>query len=80
VYNGKTNIRFYVSENSSVEIKIFDMAGDLVDQLNTNAAGGIDNEVEWNVSKIQSGVYYAHIKADGASQSATKIIKIAVVK
>lgn len=80
VYDGKTNIRFYVSENSKVEIKIFDMAGDLVDQLNTNAAGGIDNEVEWNVSKIQSGVYYAHIKADGASQSATKIIKIAVVK
>jgi hypothetical protein len=80
VYNGKTNIRFYVSENSNVEIKIFDMAGDLVDQLKTNAVGGIDNEVEWNASKIQSGVYYAHIKADGASQSATKIIKIAIVK
>lgn len=80
VYSGKTNIRFYVSENSNVEIKIFDMAGDLVDQLKTTAIGGIDNEVEWNASKIQSGVYYAHIKADGASQSATKIIKIAVVK
>lgn len=80
VYDGKTNIRFYVSENSNVEIKIFDMAGDLVDQLKTYAVGGIDNEVEWNASKIQSGVYYAHIKADGASQSATKIIKIAIVK
>lgn len=80
VYNGKTNIRFYVSENSNVEIKIFDMAGDLVDQLKIIAVGGIDNEVEWNASKIQSGVYYAHIKADGASQSASTIIKIAVVK
>jgi hypothetical protein len=80
VYDGKTNIRFYVSENSNVEIKIFDMAGDLVDELRTNAIGGIDNEIEWNASKVQSGVYYAHIQADGANQSANAIIKIAVVK
>jgi hypothetical protein len=80
VYDGKTNIRFYVSENSTVEIKIFDMAGDLVDELRTNALAGIDNEIEWNASKIQSGVYYAHIKADGATQSANAIIKIAIVK
>lgn len=80
VYDGKTNIRFYVSENSVATIKIFDMAGDLVDELRTNAIGGVDNEVEWNVSKFQSGVYYANIKVDGSSNSGSTIIKIAVVK
>ncbi len=80
VYDGKTNIRFYVSENSVATIKIFDMAGDLVDELRTNAIGGIDNEVEWNASKVQSGVYYANIKVDGAGNSGSTIIKIAVVK
>lgn len=80
VYDGKTNIRFYVSENSVATIKIFDMAGDLVDELRTNAIGGIDNEIEWNVSKVQSGVYYANIKVDGSGNSGSTIIKIAVVK
>lgn len=80
VYDGKTNIRFYVRENSVATIKIFDMAGDLVDELRTNAIGGIDNEVEWNASKVQSGVYYANIKVDGSGNSGSTIIKIAVVK
>ncbi|MDI6802843.1 MAG: T9SS type A sorting domain-containing protein [Bacteroidota bacterium] len=80
VYDGKTNIRFYVRENSVATIKIFDMAGDLVDELRTNATGGIDNEVEWNASKVQSGVYYANIKVDGSGNSGSTIIKIAVVK
>ncbi|MDP2207767.1 MAG: T9SS type A sorting domain-containing protein, partial [Bacteroidota bacterium] len=80
VYDGKTNIRFYVRENSIATIKIFDMAGDLVDELRTNAIGGIDNEVEWNASKVQSGVYYANIKVDGSGNSGSTIIKIAVVK
>ncbi len=81
VYDNETFIRYYVSENSQVEIKIFDLAGDLVAELNDSAAGGLDNETTWNVSDIQSGVYLAHLKVSGSSgQSAHKIIKIAVIK
>ncbi len=80
VYEGKTNIRFYLGESAAVKITIIDMAGELVDELNVNGIGGIDNEVEWNVAKIQSGIYFANIKAEGKTQSGNAIIKIAIVK
>ncbi len=81
VYGGQTKIRYYVSENSNVQIKIFDLAGGLVADLSGQAAGGFDNETTWDVSKVQSGIYYAHLQVDGVSgKSASKIIKIAVIK
>lgn len=81
VYGSSTNIRYYVSEDSDVKIKIVDLAGELVAELNGKARGGFDNETVWDVSKIQSGVYYAYLEVKGSSgNSANKIIKIAVVK
>ncbi|GJQ61280.1 MAG: hypothetical protein SCALA702_03330 [Melioribacteraceae bacterium] len=81
VYEDVTYIRYYVGDDSSVEIKIFDIAGDLVAELSDEATGGFDNETVWNVSDIQSGVYFAHLNVTGNSGgSATKIIKIAVIK
>lgn len=81
VYDGTTAIRYYVSENANINIKILDLAGELVAELNDTAIGGFDNETVWNVSNIQSGVYLARIEAktsSGKSESVT--IKIAVVK
>ena len=81
VYEGETNIRYYVSEDSKIEIKIFDLAGDLVADISTDAAGGMDNETKWNVTDIQSGVYFARVQATGVSgKSQYKLIKIAVIK
>lgn len=81
VYEGKTFIRYYVSEDARINIKIFDLAGDFVAELNDEARGGLDNETVWNVGDIQSGVYLARIEATGVSgKSDSKIIKIAVVK
>lgn len=81
VYDGSTNIRYFVSEDAKINIKIFDLAGDYVAELNDNAQGGFDNETQWNVSNIQSGIYLARIEAlssNGKTENA--IIKIAVVK
>jgi len=81
VYDGQTAIRYYVSEDSKINIKIFDLAGDFVAELNADAQGGLDNETIWNLSNIQSGVYLARIKANGSSgKSESVVIKIAVVK
>ncbi|MFI5407036.1 MAG: hypothetical protein ACHQ1D_11060, partial [Nitrososphaerales archaeon] len=41
VYESTTNIRYYVSENASINIKIFDLAGDYVAELNDEAQGGM---------------------------------------
>ena len=81
VYGNTTNIRYYVSEDSKINIKIFDIAGSFVDELNDFAHGGLDHETVWNVSKVQSGIYLARIQATSSSgKSEFKIIKIAVVK
>lgn len=80
VYNGVTHIRYYLGESASVHVKIFDLTGDLVTQLEGPGSAGIDNEVAWNVGGVQSGVYLARIEAVGSGKSDVKIIKIAVVK
>jgi len=81
VYDGTTFIRYYVSEDSKINIKIFDLAGDFVAELNDDASGGMDNETTWNVGDVQSGVYLARIEASGTSgKTEHAIIKIAVVK
>ncbi|MBL0173851.1 MAG: T9SS type A sorting domain-containing protein [Ignavibacteria bacterium] len=79
-YDKTTKIRYFVSKDASVTIKIYDLAGGKVDELKATAIGGLDNEVDWNLSNIQTGVYLAHVSAEGGSMSGEKIIKIAVVK
>lgn len=81
VYEGKTFIRYFVKDNATVNIKVFDLAGDLVTTIpNPPGIGGVDNEVEWNVGSVQSGVYFARIEANGGGGSGVAVIKIAVVK
>jgi Secretion system C-terminal sorting domain len=81
VYNGQTAIRYYVAENSKINIKIFDLAGDFVAELNNEAQGGYESETLWKVNSIQSGIYLARIEAVGSSgKTESNIIKIAVVK
>lgn len=81
VYEGSTFIRYYLNGNtSSVKIKILDLSGELVTTLNGTAISNADNEVKWDVSDVQSGIYYGVIEADIDGASEKKIIKIAVVK
>ncbi len=81
VYDGVTNIRYFVSEDSDAIVTIFDLAGDLVAKLNGRGIGGLDNEIIWNVNEIQSGLYFAHLQVTSSSgKTDTKIIKIAVIK
>jgi hypothetical protein len=80
VYEGKTYIRYFVKENATVKIKILDLAGDLVTEFSGPGRGGVDNEVEWNVRDVQSGIYLARIEATGGGKTETAIIKVAVVK
>ncbi len=76
-----THIRYYVPSDATVTIRIFDLAGNLVKSYEgLPAQGGLDNEVEWDVSGVESGVYFAQVGADGQSGSGNAVITIAVVK
>ena len=80
VYDGKTRIRYYVRDDATVNITIYDFAGDLVAKLSGPGVGGLDNEVEWDASGVQNGVYFARIEAAGQGGSGVAVVKVAVVK
>ncbi len=75
-----TKIRFYVSEDANITIKIYDLAGEKVDELHARGIGGTDNDVDWDIRGIQSDVYLAHVEEVAGAMSASKIIKVAVIK
>jgi hypothetical protein len=77
----RTFIRYYVPTDASITIRIFNLAGELVEIFEgIEATGGVDNEIAWDVSGVQSGVYFAHVEAAGAGGSGNAVIRIAVVR
>jgi hypothetical protein len=80
-YTDETIFRYYVTSNADVTINIYDIAGHLVDSLESEATGGSYNEMEWNISDVASGVYIYVIEiqpALGEKQIIRK--KLAIVK
>ncbi len=80
VTTGMTKIHFYLRDNARVSIGIFSFAGNKVADFQTEGTGGMANEVSWNTSGVQSGVYFARVEAVSSKERDVAIIKIAVVK
>ena len=81
VHGKTTNIRYFLNGTASgVQIKIMDLSGELVTTLTGSANTGFDNEVQWDVSSVQSGIYIALLQLQNGSCSDVASIKIAVVK
>ncbi len=79
--DGRTYIRYTLNDNvNRVNIRIYDIAGELVTQLNNGGTFPGDHEVTWDVSNIQSGAYIARVEAQANSGNVVEFIKIAVVK
>lgn len=81
VYDNQTFIRYYLNGNASnVNVKILDLSGELVTTLTGTAFSFTDNEVKWDASTVQSGIYYGVVEAFFDSGEETQIFKIAIVK
>jgi hypothetical protein len=80
VYGSATHIRYYVSENADISVRIFDAAGTSITELHGTGKAGFDNELLWDVSRIQTGIYFARVEAKSSARTENTIIKIAVVK
>ena len=77
VSDGQTKFRFFVKSSQSANIKIYDAAGFFVAELNANNLIQNEyNEVLWNTSSMQSGLYFATLKSD---KNESKLIKIVVL-
>lgn len=77
---GITKIRFFVSEPARVTVKIYDLAGAKVTELAASALPAFENEIDWVLDGIESGVYVAVVEAVAPGHNASKVLKIAVVR
>ncbi len=75
----ETNIRYYLNAPAQVRIRIFDAAGDLIDEFSGPGNTGTANEVKWNVGDVASGVYLCQVEAKSQDKTERRIIKIMVV-
>jgi|GEM_PF-1752459 len=82
-FNPATIIRFSSARAGRADVRIFDVAGRLVQTITKNATQGI-NEVHWNGKSsegrdLASGVYFVKVKYGDGSESLNGL-KIAIVR
>ncbi|MFC1555501.1 FG-GAP-like repeat-containing protein [candidate division KSB1 bacterium] len=75
-----TKIRYYLHHDADVKIRIFNQVGDLAAEFDGLGLALLDNEVTWDLTNVQSGIYYAEVAASGNGLIEKKVIKIAVIK
>ncbi|MFC1725505.1 T9SS type A sorting domain-containing protein, partial [candidate division KSB1 bacterium] len=75
-----TIIRYYLTDEASVRIKILDLTGNLVKEMLGPGLANTDNEIKWELSGIPSGIYLAVVEARSGDRKEYKTIKIAVIK
>ncbi len=81
VKESTTTIRYFPNRDCNISIDIYDLAGDFVDSFkNSHPVVGDYNEIDWNVTNVESGVYFAVVKATSGSKTDSKIVKIMVIK
>jgi len=74
-------LRIAVESAENVEIMIYDFAGNFVKKFEMlNIVQGSINERIWNINSIESGVYFANVKATKGNESESKILKIGIIK
>ncbi len=76
----ETKIRYYLREDAEVDIRIYDLSGELVDEFSGPGEGQMDNERLWNCSRFASGVYLCRVEAKSESENKVVFFKIAIVK
>lgn len=75
-----TSIRYRLGEEASVRIKIFNLAGELVHEVAETGYPHTENEIQWDLTDIATGVYLCRVEASGSSGTKAAFCKIAVVK
>lgn len=73
----QTTIRFSLRESGNVDIKFYNVAGDLVFDSPFAGVGGVDNEYRFDCSRLASGVYFCQVETQSGDR---KHCSVAIVK
>lgn len=73
---GNVRIRIIPTKNGNANIKIYDLAANLLFKDVKEVSANKNNEFEWNIDNVSSGIYFAIVNVDGKE----KLLKIGVTK
>jgi hypothetical protein len=76
----ETIIRYFLSRDAQVDIKIYDLSGDLVAETSQTGKANTENEYKWDCSKYASGVYLCRVEAKSDKGKNVVFCKVALVK
>ena len=65
---------------NNVALTVFDMKGQIIDEMAGSALGGPDNEISWNCNGVTPGVYRVTLKASYDDGDETAFTDIAVIR
>jgi aminopeptidase N len=74
-FNATTSIKFIIPETEKVTLDIYNVQGELVEQLLKATMSAGEHNIVWDASNVSSGVYYYQIKA-GSFLSVKKCLLI----
>jgi hypothetical protein len=73
-------IRFSLNAQASVNIKVFNLAGDLVQDFSQPGLAGTENEISWQLGNLAFGVYLIRLEAVSVNDTQYQILKAAVIR
>ena len=80
VKTGKAKIRVHNYSAEKVNLKIYDVAGYFVDEINADI--DVQNspwELDWDVNDYESGIYLIKLKATSGNSETTTILKVGII-
>jgi len=63
-FKDQTTISYYLTEQSMVSIKVFDMTGRVVEELLNESSNPGNHQVVFDAENLHSGIYYYQLQAD----------------
>lgn len=69
------NIKVNASQNSAMNISVYNIMGQKVMESNANIYAGDNNRLSVNTSDLTSGIYFVTVKANGFEQTQKFIVK-----
>jgi len=75
-FNPETKIRFVLHNDEKVNLSVYDILGNLVEEITDAPMAAGDHEFNFNGSKLASGVYIIHLR----TESFTRSVKMNLLK
>ncbi len=72
-FNPSTTIKYSLSEESQIKLKIFNSIGEVVDILSSGVEQPGSHEVVWNAENFSSGIYFYLLEISKSDGSSVKI-------